>query len=113
LLLRNDALEISVYDQRVSRAVTLGSERVMPTYNINVRTASHIADTTPVERTTLGELRLEMARFVGELLKDHAELIWEDQDWQVDVTDEAGLILYVLNVSANEAAATTGTILRE
>jgi hypothetical protein len=93
--------------------VTLDSERLMPTYNINVRTALHIADTTTVERTTLGELRLEMARFVGELLKDHAELIWIDQDWQVDVTNETGLILYVLHVSALETAATTGTISRD
>jgi hypothetical protein len=84
----------------------------MPKYNINVRTASHIADTTAIERPTLDELRLEMARFVGELLKDHAELIWEDQDWQVDVSDEAGLILYVLNVSASETAATTGSLSR-
>jgi hypothetical protein len=84
----------------------------MPRYNINVRTASHIADTTTLERFTLDELRIEMARFVGELLKDHAASIWEDQDWQVDVTNEAGLILYVLNVSASETAATTGTVSR-
>jgi hypothetical protein len=85
----------------------------MPTYNLNVRTTSHIADTTTVKRSNLNELRLEMARFVGELLKDHAELIWKDQDWQVDVTDEAGLILYVLHVSASETAATAGTISHE
>jgi hypothetical protein len=84
----------------------------MPRYNINVRTASHIANTTAIERSTLNELRLEMARFVGKLLKDHAALIWKDQDWQVDVTNEAGLILYVLNVSASETAATTGTVSR-
>jgi hypothetical protein len=53
-----------------------------------------------------------MASFVGKLLKDHAALIWKDQDWQVDVTNEAGLILYVLNVSASETAATTGTVSR-
>lgn len=82
----------------------------MPVYNINVRTESHIATTLRAERETLADLRIEMARFVGELLKEHAALIWQDQDWQVDVTDESGLILYVLHVSAADTAATRGSI---
>jgi hypothetical protein len=49
----------------------------MPKYNINIRTESHIADTVAVERDSHTGLRLELAKFVGELLKDHAELIWE------------------------------------
>ena len=81
----------------------------MPGYNINIRTASHIADTLHVEKDSLTDLRLEMARFVGELLKDHASLIWEDQDWQVDVSDQSGLILYVMHISASETAATLRT----
>jgi hypothetical protein len=84
----------------------------MPTYNINIRTESHIADTLQVDKESLTELRLELARFVGELLKDHAELIWADQDWQIDVTDRDGLILYVLQIIASETAATVGTVPR-
>ena len=82
----------------------------MAQYNINVRTGSHIADTESVEMASLDALRIEMAVFVGELLKNHADLIWKDQDWQVDVTDVSGLILYVLHISASETAATSGTI---
>jgi hypothetical protein len=84
----------------------------MPLYHINVRTESHIASTVDVERESLTELRLEMARYVGELLKDHAELIWADEDWQIDVTDADGLILYVIHISATDTAATAGTITR-
>jgi hypothetical protein len=84
----------------------------MSVYNINVRTASHIADTHQVEKTDLTELRVEMARFVGEMLKDHADLIWADEDWQVDVTDASGLILYVIHVSASATAATQGSLPR-
>jgi hypothetical protein len=47
-----------------------------------------------------------MARFVGQMLADHAEQIWEDQDWRIDVTDDSGLILYVMEVSATNTAAT-------
>jgi hypothetical protein len=45
---------------------------------------------------------------VGELLKDHAEQIWVDEDWRVDVTDGDGLILYVMEISASDSAATMG-----
>jgi hypothetical protein len=82
----------------------------LPTYHINIRTESHIADSVKVEMENLTDLRVEMARFVGELLKDHAALIWADQDWQVDVTDVTGLILYVLHISAAETSATAGSI---
>jgi hypothetical protein len=51
---------------------------IMARYNINVRTSSHIADTKPVEMDSLDALRVEMALFVGELLKNHADLIWKD-----------------------------------
>jgi hypothetical protein len=39
----------------------------MPMYHINVRTESRIASTVDVERESLTELRIEMARYVGEL----------------------------------------------
>jgi hypothetical protein len=80
----------------------------MPKYHINVRTESHIASTVTVERDSHTELRVEMAQFTGELLKDHADLIWKDEDWQIDVSDEAGLILYVLHISAMKTSATSG-----
>ncbi len=75
----------------------------MATYRINIRTASHIADSLQVEATDLTKLRLEVARFVGELLRDHAELIWADENWRIDVTDGDGVILWVIHISATEA----------
>lgn len=84
----------------------------MPSFNINIRTQSHIADTLPVQTDDHTALRIELARFVGELLKDHAELIWVDEDWQIDVSDESGLILYVLNISAMRAPATISPSIR-
>jgi hypothetical protein len=78
----------------------------MKNYNINIRTDSHIADSLNVESDDLTGLRVEIARFVGEFLKDHAELVWVDEDWQIDATDESGLILYVLQISAMKTPAT-------
>ncbi|MEV4934909.1 DUF6894 family protein [Sphingobium sp. LSP13-1-1.1] len=78
----------------------------MPNYIFNIRTASHIGDAVTVQMDDHTALRTEMARFVGKLLSDHAEVIWVDEDWQFDVTDESGLILYAMNISAMKTAAT-------
>lgn len=75
----------------------------MAAYHINIRTESHIADSLEVEMDDLTELRLELARFVGELLRDHAEQIWADEDWRIDVTDEAGAIIYVMHIAAAQS----------
>lgn len=78
----------------------------MALYNIELRTANKVWETLEVESVDVHELRIEMARFVGELLKEHAEQIWSDQIWRVDVTDEKGLILFVMHISATDTAAT-------
>jgi hypothetical protein len=80
----------------------------LPIYRINLRTESHIAETLTVEHEDETELRVEVARFVGQTLNDHALQIWVDQDWRVDVSDDKGLILFILQVTAFNAAATTG-----
>lgn len=81
----------------------------MATYHIELRTADRVWDALHVEKEDLTQLRIEVARFVGELLKDHANEIWIDRDWRVDVTDETGLILYVMHISASDTAATMKT----
>jgi uncharacterized protein DUF6894 len=78
----------------------------MPHYHIELRTPDQVWETVDVVRDDLGALRIELARFVGEMLKDHAGKIWADKDWRVDVTNEDGLILYALNIFATDSAAT-------
>jgi hypothetical protein len=81
------------------------SEVAVSPYNIELRTEKQVWETLAVESADLTALRIEVASFVGELLKDHAGKIWADEDWRVDVTDERGLILYVMHVSAVQAPA--------
>jgi hypothetical protein len=78
----------------------------VPRYHIEVRTESHVATTLDVDRDDVESLRVEIARFVGELLTDHAGQIWVDEEWRIDVTDEADLILFVIHVSTSSSAAT-------
>jgi hypothetical protein len=42
------------------------------------------------------------------LLDEHAHQLWVDEDWRMDVTDETGLILFTIQVSALDSAATMG-----
>jgi hypothetical protein len=80
--------------------------QVLPRYHIGLRSETHLNETVQVERDDLTALRIELARFVGELLKEHAEVIWQDEDWRIDVTDETGLILFVMEIHATDTAAT-------
>lgn len=77
----------------------------MPSYHIELRTADQVWDTVDVERDDLEALRVEMAQFVGQLLKDHAHQLWADKNWRVDVTDDKGHILYVMHISTTDSAA--------
>lgn len=77
----------------------------MAHYNIELRTESHVSEALVVDSADLTQLRLEVASFVGDLLKEHAQQIWADEDWRVDVTDDRGLILYVMHISAIQAPA--------
>ena len=78
----------------------------MPRFHIELRSTSHVASTVEIDRDDLESVRIEVATFVGELLKDHAGQIWKDEDWQVEATDENGLILFTMNVFASDTAAT-------
>lgn len=74
-------------------------------FNIELRTDKRVWETLLIESPNLTALRVEVAQFVGDLLKEHAGKIWADEDWRVDVTDEKGLILYVMHISAAQAPA--------
>ncbi len=42
----------------------------MPKFHIALRTESTVSDTLDIERDNPTDLRVELARFVGEMLKD-------------------------------------------
>ena len=78
----------------------------MARYHFQVRTESHVALAETAEFPNATAARIEAARRIGILLYDHAHQIWVDEDWQMDVTDEKGLILFTISISAMESAAT-------
>jgi hypothetical protein len=79
----------------------------VPHYHFQVRTATHVMLSEGVDLAKPEDARIEASRRVGDLLKSHAGKIWEDENWQMDITDDLGLILFVIHVSAMRTPATT------
>lgn len=80
----------------------------MPIYHFEVRTPTHVMITDGVELSDATAARVEAAKRIGGLLSAHAAQIWIDQEWQMDITDANGLILYVIEVMTLKSAATQG-----
>jgi hypothetical protein len=78
----------------------------MPVFHFQVRTDSHVLITEPLELANTTEARIEAAKRTGDLLRAHADQIWVDEDWRIDVTDAQGLILFVLHIAAHRTSAT-------
>jgi hypothetical protein len=74
-------------------------------FHFQVRTESHVMLTEAAELQNTFAARQEAARRIGKLLQDHAAKIWADEEWQMDVTDDVGLILFVITISAFKSAA--------
>jgi len=80
----------------------------VPNYHFQVRTDTHVMLSEVVDLPNAEQARIEASRRVGALLTEHAGKIWADQHWQMDVTDNVGLILFVLHLSAMRSPAASG-----
>jgi hypothetical protein len=78
-------------------------------FHFQVRTGTHVMVTDIADLSNTDAARIEAAKRIGILLHDHAGKLWADEDWQMDVTDERGLILFVINVIALQSSATSGS----
>ncbi len=61
-----------------------------------------------IELANVREARIEAVRFLGELLRDDGAEFWEQDAVAMTVSDEAGLVLFRLDLSATAAPVTSG-----
>ena len=78
----------------------------MPRFHFNVYDGVSALDPTGTELTDWPTARLEAVRLAGALMADDAQQIAVGEDWRLEVTDEAGLVLFRLDVTAQEPIAT-------
>lgn len=75
-------------------------------FHFQVRTETHVMLTEVSDLRNSEDARLEAAKRAGKLLQDHAGQLWVDESLQMDVTNENGLLLFVIQVHALKSAAT-------
>ena len=77
----------------------------MPRYHFHTRDGSPVQDQRGTELRDDEEARAMAARLLAELLQENPGHLWETRAFEVRVTDHTGLTLFVIDVSATEAAA--------
>lgn len=77
----------------------------MPRYHFNVYDGRNITDDVGTELPDATFARREAIRYSGALLEDDADSLPVGEDWRMEVTDDAGLILFSLTFTV---VASTG-----
>lgn len=77
----------------------------MPRYFFNVKKDSHAPDRIGVDLSNAASARLEGVRLLAEDLRAHPDDFWDDEEWEIEVSDEHGLILFTLHSSAIRSSA--------
>ena len=77
----------------------------MPRYFFDLRDGTYLPDHEGTELPNLQAARVAAVELAGGLLKDGAAKFWDGMEWRVEVKDEAGLLLFILDFSATDSPA--------
>jgi hypothetical protein len=80
----------------------------MPRFYFHTEDGVRIDDDEGADLPSLADARREGARVLGEMLRERPDAFWADGGLSLTVTDESGLTLFTLEVSATHSAATGG-----
>ena len=67
-------------------------------FYFQVRDGSGQRDEQGQEFPNLAKARLEVERLAMVALADRPEAVWKGSGWSIDVTDEAGLLLFAIHL---------------
>lgn len=82
----------------------------MPRYFFHVRDWRCRPDDEGTVLPNLAAARTQAAQFAGQVLLEEPDGMWTDTDWQLDVADEAGLVLFSLFFFTVAAQAANDTV---
>ena len=77
----------------------------MPRYHFHTQDGSSFTDADGRELESVRDARIEAARAISQMVEARPDEFWEEALFRVTVTDERGLILFMLDLSAIEAPA--------
>ena len=75
----------------------------MPRFHFHVHDGYSALDTEGTELPDWQAARLEAIRLAGDILKHDADRIALGEDWRIEVTDHAGLILFQMTFLGGES----------
>lgn len=77
----------------------------MSRYFFHTEDGTICTDHQGVELPDLRAARIEAAKSVGQIVHDKPDEFWDDGSFKMTVTDESGLVLFMLDLSATDAPA--------
>lgn len=77
----------------------------MPRYFFHVRDGVSTPDETGTELSDLDQARIEAIQLTSQIFRDEARRIARGEDWFLEVTDEARLVLLRFDFISQEAPA--------
>jgi hypothetical protein len=80
----------------------------MPRYFFHVFDDSPVRDEEGSDLASIYVAQAEAIRMSGEILRDMGARFWDGTEWRLEVTDDLGLVLFVLRFSAEERLGTLG-----
>ncbi|HEX2560808.1 DUF6894 family protein [Phenylobacterium sp.] len=75
----------------------------MPQYFFHIGDSRAGLDPIGIDLEDHNAARIQAAQTLGDMLKDRAGEFWTEGEMRLTVTDDTGLILFVLDLSAIEA----------
>ena len=80
----------------------VGSEYIIPRYFFHVHDGNLTRDSEGTELPEIYAAQEEAIHLSGELLREMGGKFWDGAVWSLNVTDEAGRILFTLRFSAEK-----------
>jgi hypothetical protein len=85
--------------------VTKRGEAPVSRYFFNQIDGEFKPDDEGLELASLDDARFEAVRYAGEVLRDRPSVVWQGEDFRIEVTDAKRLLLFTLVVVGMDAPA--------
>jgi hypothetical protein len=82
----------------------------METYFFHTDTDNRNTDIAGVELESAREARVEAIKMCGQMMHEAPDSFWGTRPWSVTVTDQKGLILWIIDVGGTSSAAALALI---
>ena len=78
----------------------------MPRYFFATADGTRETDHIGTQLANIAAARVEAIRYAGDVLSDQPGMLWDGEDFRVEVSDETGLVLFTVVTMAMNSSAT-------